>query len=378
MAAVMRPQDPMVSLFESPIHHPDSSASFLSFSALADFEGSQRDEQPIHNTWPGAQNWQMGDAPAYQRMEALEAFELNDYYSLDSPQSCLAITPSEHSAQSYVTCDAGSIAPAQPRSSYPEDTTYGRAIVGHDDQHVFSSGGHSTMSLNSKASHASFASSASGHSEYVLTPRHSIASNPYSWGSMSLPPGSPSQYPEQWTSFPAAKCGMPNSRSSIWSTESAGQAFPLTDYVNFQGENEENTLYFEDSPIQPLSYRGSLSSIRRQSGSLPPVSSRDLSATFSNTVLEIETRSESGIATPQQSLLPAASIVGNVQGWQSSSPTYPSLLDYEDAATSGNFSAHGHFGATIAYPAVPRSAKAGPSGLGAAYLSVPRGAVAQR
>lgn len=364
---MMRAQDPMVSLFEPSIQHPDSNVSFLSFSALADFDLQQEGLAVHNNTWPGAQNWKMGDLPVYQTMQAPEAFELNDYYSLDSPQSCLAVTPSEHSTPSHLTCDAGSIAPPpQHRASNPiihDPSVYNDFNGGADDQHIFSSGGCSSLSLNSKASHASFASSASGNSDYLLTPRHSLASNPQCWGSMSLPSGSPSQYPEQWSTTPSVKSGGQQACQSIWPTESMGDMIPLTDYVNYVGEDDGNVQYV---PPQ-LSYRGSVSS-RRQSGSLPPISGRNLSSTYDVVQTEGSMRCENGIAASQPSLLPAASIVGNVQGWQSSSPTYPSLLDYEEAANG-----RGHFGEPIAYPAVPRCApKAGPSGLASAYLSVPQ------
>lgn len=378
MAVVMRAQDPMVSLFDPLIQHPDSNASFLSFSALADCEtGYEERPRYFHNnnSWPGAQNWKMGDAPAYQSMEALEATDINDYYSLDSPQSLLATTPNEYPAQSYIGCDAGSIAPQTfaPEPLLQEHIAYGEPTADHDDRHIFSSGGYSSMSYQSKASHASFATSVSGNSEYLMTPRHSVASNARNWASMSLPSGSPVHYSEQWTPQSMDKSGLHQPRPSFCGSEYAGDELPLADYINYQGEADSG-FHAGDFHTPQLSYRGSLSS-NRQSGSLPPVSSRDLSTTFGVSLNEDAVRSESGMYSPQPALLPPASIVGNVLGWQSSSPTYPSLLDYEEASTGRtNFEVNGHFGEPIAYPAVPRSSNAGHVRAGGGCLSVPQGA----
>ena len=388
MADVQRAQNSLVSLFEPSTQHPDSNkTAFLSFAALADFNSQQRGfHLDTHNTWPGAPNWKMGDAPIYQsrpegeaETNALEAFDLNDYYhyNLDSPQSHFAITPSDRSSTGYILGDAGAIAPAFPSTSYSNivDTNGYEGESASDERNIFSSGACSSNSLNSKTSHASFASSVSAPSEYLLTPRQSTTSNPYSWedisGAIGVSPAA-SQYPSRWSGEPNPKSALCQSRSSVWSSNSAVDSMPLslTDALEGQGQHEEAWGGAMSYPSINVSYRRSLSG-RHNSASLQPTAAfpgRELASTFdmshAYTTAEPFSMQESSSTSP--SLLPPASIVGNMPGWESSSPTYPSMVDFQTAALTHADMYGGQCNSTTI-------AEAGPSGLAAAYLSVPGG-----
>jgi len=387
MADVQRAHNPLVSLFEPSTQHPDSNKTcFLSFAALADFNSQQRGfHSNTHNTWPGAPNWKMGDAPIHHsrpegeaESNALEAFDLNDYYhyNLDSPQSHFAITPSDRSSTGYILGDAGAIAPAFSSTSYPSIVDIGYdGESASDERNIFSSGACSSNSLNSKTSQASFASSISAQSEYLLTPRQSTTSNPYSWEDVSgAVGGSPatSQYPSRWSGEPNVKSALCQSRASVWSSSSAVNAIPLslTDSLDGHGQEEEAWSGAMSYPSINVPYRRSLSG-RHNSDSYQPTAAfpgRELASTFdmSNTYANAEPFSAEGSSSTSPSLLPPASILGNMPGWESSSPTYPSMVDFQTAALN-HTDMYGGQGSSATI------SEAGPSGLGAAYLSVPGG-----
>jgi hypothetical protein len=350
MADVQRAHNSLVSLFEPSTQHPDSNKTcFLSFAALADFNSQQRGSHSnTHNTWPGAPNWKMGDAPIYHsrpegeaETNALEAFDLNDYYhyNLDSPQSHFAITPSDRSSTGYILGDAGAIAPAFPSTSYPSIVDIGyEGESASDERNIFSSGACSSNSLNSKTSHASFASSISTQSEYLLTPRQSTTSNPYSWedisGTVGVSPAT-SQYPSRRSGEPNVKSALRQSRSSVWSSSSAVGTMPLSLTDALEGQGQEDEAWSGETPYPSINgfYRRSLSG-RHNSGSLQPTaafSGRELASTFdmSNAYAPAEPFSVQESSSTSPSLLPPASIVGNMPGWESSSPTYPSMVDFQ-------------------------------------------------
>jgi hypothetical protein len=368
------PFDPS-SVFE----HPDSSNPFLSFSALADLD--LQHSNSAHRQWLPSRASKMNDFAAHPAGEQ----DFADCYLLDSPDSSYGgISP-----QSYVSgeisypglpfppTDYSTQTGETSGTSYADDSSTNRPSSGRFvERNIFSSGGYSNSSLASKASNESFASSTSGISEYLLTPRHSVSSQPYAWDDLATISGS--------TNFACPLDWEPKSSDQFDDSITGNKRLSFSTLIGQAGHAEsimplldDEQDYVQTEVAAKSADEDSLGTGRNPS-SAPPFAGRDLSFAFNRQQQSLDESIAIPVQSPKDaSLLPPACIVGNVPGWQHSSPTYPSLLDFEDASSQGDM----QFFRTepvLNSSNIGYSATAGPAHMSRSFLTVPRATSMQK
>lgn len=216
---------------------------------------------------------------------------------------------------------------------------------------------YSAGTLHTKSSYESIGSS-SGRSEYLLTPQrmepslHFIAEDATSWGELSE-----MNYDSQWeidSHFGVDKQSYDSANQQIWdSVIDDSSLFPVLkqgramDYTQMPKSVDSYSTPFRMSrPLDhpPTQKRPQLAPLRRFSAG-PTVRAipRQLSSAFDRPhTAEPEQLSAryitrhstmlSPLAPRPNHLLPSAAIVANQPGWESTSPTYSSLAEFDLAA----------------------------------------------
>lgn len=307
----------------SPLQYQKQEPVFLSFSSLSEnYSGS------MTLSWTGQ------TLPPPPPMDSNvpewypESFDVSEHFSLDSPtlsEEALTVTPPEYSSNSFVSLepvhgglDASLAPPASPSVWDLTEPLLSSSPGGGD---CFPPPMTPPPGLHSKASFESFFSCSSGFSEYLATPK--LNSTP-------LVNNGQQQQQQLW------------GEQSLYPSISVAESSPLfpTGLTPSKTPLLCQGIVLPSTPCPPRNKKvaqlGKLGLGHRQvsPSSQRPFQARQLSETFDQIAPPCSESSSHALPLAPSHLLPPPHIVGNIQGWQSSSPTCSSLLDFNVVATT--------------------------------------------
>lgn len=317
----------------SPSGSTASANSYLSFSALADFRNPQ-------DTSGFLEKWQTGSQrPTMDETAFSDIMYFNPSpFTYSSGQTDTGMSPWALSPTSFGSADASTpnLPLPQPSCSslgglndalFPEIELYD-GVDPYDSSMSYPpiNMAFRNPALTNKASNESMLSSASGQSEFILTPRHSMQQSNHGWDDLAVLPhsaGSSIGYVER------VKDSRSGSSSSAWSG-GISLEMEATNYGNMTHTQGTFPIGLQAFPAVPLADDYPLDGSGMNTGFMGQNLDWAIEQHQESSVMEKKKVDENG------RLLPAACIVGNVPGWQASSPTYPSLVDFETASAPGN------------------------------------------
>lgn len=297
MAHINNSSSAFATLFD-PSSPSGSSTSYLSFSSLADLENNNK-----------TQRWNMEYHPVNMEQTDFSDLIFGNTSPLtyssdqtDNGQSPWALSP----VSSYASGKGSVTNLSLPPSTFSDNVLFPELSLLDDTYDYIPPTLARNPLLANKASFESIASS-SGTSEHLITPRQSMNNMVHAWDDMATLTGSTSYgYTE------VVKEQRSQSSGSIWS---AGSLVEDGTFARMQA-GQEAVVSFDTNIFTPPA---------------PSFVGQNLDWVFDqHQEVVVEKKKAEG------QLLPAACIVGNVHGWQSSSPTYPSFLDFENAAAMEN------------------------------------------
>lgn len=319
----------------SPSGSTASANSYLSFSALADFRNPQ-------DSTTGLEKWQTGSHKLNMDMDEAAFSDLlfsnpSPFTYSSSGQTDTGMSPWALSPESFGSAEATIPNLPLPQAScstlggfndvlFPEIDLLD-AVDPYDCSQTYTPIPvvNRNPSLVNKASNESMMSSASGTSDFLLTPRHSMHPMPHGWDDLAVLPmssGSSVGYVER------IKDSRSGSSSSAWS---GGISLDMeaNNYVDMNQRQGTFPIAVQQFNALPMGDGFGLAA--------PSV----MGFTGQNLDWAIEQHSDTATMEKKEysgngQLLPPACIVGNVPGWQASSPTYPSLIEFDNASVPDN------------------------------------------